>query len=417
MDFMTFFESICLIIFRNVLFEDRIDKYFKIFIPLSMFLTILNKYILSYNKGSAIIIIIAIIIIALTIVSKKNIIIVISELLIASIIVILCELVAQIITILELNVINAEYITILIINIFICWIMFYFILKNVNIKNRLDILIKLRNNTSTIGILINAFIIFLLLKTLYDNGVLNNRLLLEITVYVIIFIMISINIYMNAVKNIDENDKLKLENSFKTIIEDYTQKLRASDHEYKNHLNTIYSMINVCNENNMKEEVNKYICNLTNSDYLNKLLYVDNIIVKSILYSKMTLANSEGMQVKYNIKSNLKYIKLNDMDLVVVLNNLLNNAIEENKEVINSFIEINIEEYIESFETIYSIKVTNSVKDIKSLMVDKIVQKGFSTKNGDRGYGLYNVKKIVNKVNGSLIIETNSDSISIEILV
>ena len=61
MDYITAFEVLFTIIFRNILFENSKRKYMKVIIPLSIILIFLNKYILSYVPDIAIIVITSII--------------------------------------------------------------------------------------------------------------------------------------------------------------------------------------------------------------------------------------------------------------------------------------------------------------------------------------------------------------------
>ena len=67
----------------------------------------------------------------------------------------------------------------------------------------------------------------------------------------------------------------------------------------------------------------------------------------------------------------------------------------------------------------YRIEVRNNISglDIKNEDVEKFFKKGFSSKGINRGYGLYNVKKIINKHNGSIYSRVIEDFFIIEIYV
>ena len=208
-----------------------------------------------------------------------------------------------------------------------------------------------------------------------------------------------------------------MENNFRPILEDYIHKLRANEHEYKNHLNAIYSIIQVSDEKEIKSNINKYIGNIKENNHLNNLLYVDNTILKAILYSKMSLAEEKGIDIKYDITSNLEDIDLDDMDLVVVLSNLLNNAIEGVEGTENPWINVVISELNNKDKKEYIIRVSNSVNDINQIDLSSITNKGTTTKGENRGYGLYNVKKLIKKVNGNILIEMEKDSIIIEVII
>ncbi|WP_422389197.1 GHKL domain-containing protein [Clostridium baratii] len=65
----------------------------------------------------------------------------------------------------------------------------------------------------------------------------------------------------------------------------------------------------------------------------------------------------------------------------------------------------------------YIIRVSNSVNDINQIDLSSITNKGTTTKGENRGYGLYNVKKLIKKVNGNILIEMEKDSIIIEVII
>src|SRR3712207_6313110 len=96
-----------------------------------------------------------------------------------------------------------------------------------------------------------------------------------------------------------------------------------------------------------------------------------------------------------------------DYEISDILNNIINNAFEalKNKENHKRII-LNIR--MEDGKNIIEIKNNGNIIDAKNLK--NIFKMGFSTKAGNkRGYGLYNVKNIVNRNHGSiqLVIEDN----------
>ena len=64
----------------------------------------------------------------------------------------------------------------------------------------------------------------------------------------------------------------------------------------------------------------------------------------------------------------------------------------------------------------YSIKVRNTGNNLESLKVSSMVKKGFSSKGTGRGYGLYNIQKIINAHKGNLIVDIiDNNNIEIEV--
>ncbi|MGL5351840.1 MAG: sensor histidine kinase, partial [Clostridium sp.] len=252
-------------------------------------------------------------------------------------------------------------------------------------------------------------------KPFYDNNFLSGVLGIEIVTYLILIFILSYNIYLLMAKEITEKNRLQLENNFKPMLDDYIHKLRASDHEYKNHLNAIHTIVEVCDEDEIKNKLKSYIGEIKTNDRLNELLYLDNTILKAVLYSKISQAEDLGIKVKYNVKSNFKDSAIKDIDLVIILSNLLNNAIEATKDKDKQWIDINIKEESVNSNTKYNINIVNSLESIESINIGEMTKKGYSTKENKSGYGLYNIKEIIKRVSGNLIIEPMEDSISITV--
>ncbi len=117
-----------------------------------------------------------------------------------------------------------------------------------------------------------------------------------------------------------ENERLQTEKSYYDILEQQNQQLMIYTHDTKNHLAAIQSL-------STDPAINEYIAKLLNQlkDYSsnchsgNKML--DVIINKYVIDCKR-----RGIQFDYYLKScNLK--RLDDIDLVAILGNLMDNAI------------------------------------------------------------------------------------------
>ncbi|MDY3206856.1 GHKL domain-containing protein [Clostridium baratii] len=417
MDYITAFEVLFTIIFRNILFEDSKRKYMKVIIPLSIILIFLNKYILSYVPDIAIIVITSIITIVIWILSKGELIYIILQVVSTTMIMCLGEILSlPIITMLQKST-SIDLKLTPIISAILIWILIAYFLDRLRKNEKLTFIYKIQNNRVTLNILINGMLVIILFKVLNDSFELTGEVAVEIAFYIILFIILNFNLFISTAKELNEKHKLQMENNFRPILEDYIHKLRANEHEYKNHLNAIYSIIQVSDEKEIKSNINKYIGNIKENNHLNNLLYVDNTILKAILYSKMSLAEEKGIDIKYDITSNLEDIDLDDMDLVVVLSNLLNNAIEGVEGTENPWINVVISELNNKDKKEYIIRVSNSVNDINQIDLSSITNKGTTTKGENRGYGLYNVKKLIKKVNGNILIEMEKDSIIIEVII
>ncbi len=411
MPIITILEMLTTIIFRNIIVGEKKTKYLLVFFPVSIFIMFLNEYFLKYYNNMGIIIIMSLISFILYKLTKDDLIKVVIDVVLSTTVMLLGELIGYASgALLEFN--NQWIILVL---AMIMWIVFGYMLYKIDISNKLESIFKMQNSKVVVNILINSILVFLLFKSLNDKGLLGSRLVVEMTIYIIIFIGLTVNLFITITGELKEKNRLQMENDFKPIFDEYILKLRANEHEYKNHLNTIYSIINISEEKDIKENINNYIGNIKDNNHLNNLLYIDNTILKAVLYSKMSAAEEQGIEIKYDVTDNLNDIKLDQMDLVVLLSNLLNNAIEAVEGIKDPWIYVNIES--SDFKGIKKHHISVSNKVVDKIEALSAINKGITTKGANRGYGLYNIKKIVNKSKGDILIEALEDYIKIEVFI
>ena len=189
-------------------------------------------------------------------------------------------------------------------------------------------------------------------------------------------------------------------------------KLKANEHEYKNHLNTIWSIAQISTQEEIRDKIKEYISNLVDdNEEFSKLLDVENTIVKAVLYNKAQRAEKLGVTYNYKVTTNLKNISLDNSELTVVLSNLLNNAIEATSMIKKKEMEVVIAEE----NKYYIVNVKNYTENIDAESLSNIFKMGYTTKGEGRGYGLYNVKELVDKHKGKIEIDLQDDIIDITI--
>lgn len=262
-------------------------------------------------------------------------------------------------------------------------------------------------------IILNLFVFFLLIKVLLSNNVMNTKIIIPITILGLIIIGINCYFYVYLYKTLNEKKKSEIKTSFNPLINDLMGKLKANEHEYKNHLNTIWSIAQVTNPEEIKEKLQEYISNIVDdTEEFSMLLNVENTIIKAVLYNKGQRAEKLGVKYTYNVRSNFKDILLDNAELTVILSNLLNNAIEATSMIKKKELEV----FIEEDNKYYIIDVKNRTEGLRIEDLSNIFKMGYSTKGEGRGYGLYNVKSLVDKYRGKIQMSLDDDIISIKIL-
>ena len=262
-------------------------------------------------------------------------------------------------------------------------------------------------------IILNLFIIFLFIKVLMSNEIMNTKIIIPITILGLILIGVNCYFYVFLYKILSEKKKKEIKKSFNPLINDLISKLKANEHEYKNHLNTIWSIAQVTPAEEIRDKLKEYIGNIVDdTEEFSMLLNIENTIIKAVLYNKAQRAEKLGVKYTYNVLSDFKDIKLDNSELTVILSNLLNNAIEATSSIDKKEVEINISED----EKYYKIEVKNYTENLKSENLTQIFKVGYTTKGEGRGYGLANVKAIVDKYKGKIQMSLEENIVNISII-
>jgi len=278
---------------------------------------------------------------------------------------------------------------------------FAFIIKKIIKKFKLEPEVFIEENITVYNIIINIFILFIIFKVVNDSKNIESTIVIEILILAIINMVLNIIFYQSKFNKSIKNKDIQVKSAYNPLINDIIDSIRSNEHEYKNHLNIIYSIIQVSKDiDEVKKRAKKYIGELEDTSILNSVIRIENTIVKAIIYNKLIECEQLGIKLRYSVTGELDNLKLNDTELTIVLSNLLNNAIEATKEIEYKIIELNIT----NDETCFEVEIKNNVDDFKfkEQHLQGFFKRGISTKGKGRGYGLYNVKKIAKKYKGEI---------------
>ena len=226
---------------------------------------------------------------------------------------------------------------------------------------------------------------------------------------VILCIVIIINIYIalrdaNALKSL--STQYSMQGEVLEQIKDLNNTLRAQRHDFLNHLQVVYSLI----EMDEYTEASNYI-EMVYGDIkkVNRVLKTSDAAINALLQAKELDCEDRGISVHMKISTRLDKLKIPSWEMCRVLGNLIDNAIDATEENDNRFVEIEIFEESEN----YGFIVKNNGDMIFQDMKDKIFQPGFTTKGEKgQGMGLAISKEIVEKYGGSIDVDSN-ESITI----
>ena len=196
-------------------------------------------------------------------------------------------------------------------------------------------------------------------------------------------------------------------------LQDYTRNLeamynslRSFKHDYVNILLSLSGYIEEGDMDRLKDFFESKIFPtknlITGGDYkLNQLSNIGVLEIKSLLSAKMIYAHESGIDITIDIPDKVESFLIDTVDLARILGIFLDNAMEATLETEQPQIGLNILRN----KTSVSIIISNRFPD-NGVMLHKLKQKGFSTKNGHQGIGLWNAQKIISSYDNVLLETT-----------
>ncbi|MEG0013085.1 MAG: Spo0B domain-containing protein [Cellulosilyticaceae bacterium] len=180
-------------------------------------------------------------------------------------------------------------------------------------------------------------------------------------------------------------------------LEDLNSKLREQRHDYLNHIQVIYGLM----ELDELEEAKKYI-EPVYKDILkvSKALRTAHPAVNALLQAKMQMAEKYEVNVYLEVKTDLGQMNIEAWELCKVVSNIIDNgilALSEKEGDKNLY--INISDELDE----YRIDIYNNGPSIPASHIKAIFEEGFTTKKEEgHGMGLAIVQNILEKVGGGI---------------
>lgn len=190
-------------------------------------------------------------------------------------------------------------------------------------------------------------------------------------------------------------------------VEGMYTKMRGWRHDYHNHIQALQASMELENYDEVRRYLRQLNDDLTQVDTAVK---TGRVMVDAILNGKMNIAAQNKIPV--NVKARLpEGVSVSDTDLCVIIGNLLDNAVEENKKLPEEdrFIRI----YIGRKNTQLYLAFTNAAGK-------KQQRRGSlfsSSKGADHGFGLRRVENLVKKYGGLFTADSEDGGFTAEILI
>jgi two-component system CitB family sensor kinase len=182
--------------------------------------------------------------------------------------------------------------------------------------------------------------------------------------------------------------------------------LRSQTHEYANRLHTVVSLLELGRQEEAIDLIAQQV-ELSQSLADDVLAGANEPAVAALLLGKVTQAGERGVDLSVGIRDSLPASALSPVDLVSVIGNLVDNAIDAAADgPAPSWVrvELGCNDRLDMVE----FRVTDSGRGIDSGSEESVFSRGFSTKSSgaaQRGYGLALVREILESAGGSIRLQ------------
>lgn len=184
-------------------------------------------------------------------------------------------------------------------------------------------------------------------------------------------------------------------------VEELNKTLRAQRHDFMNHLQVVYGLIDMNEYKDAKEYIDRIFNDIQK---VNKVLKTAHPAINALLQAKVLFAEKRGIDIELHIRTQLKELKIPSWEFCRILGNIIDNsiyALQSNEGARTLVIEI--------YEDIkfYGFKIKNNGPKIDESIINKIFEAGFTTK-GEKGegMGLAITKDILNIYGGGIKVSS-----------
>ena len=275
--------------------------------------------------------------------------------------------------------------------------------------------ISMLENMSTKSKKVFALNLILAILTIFIQFFITGFYLDRLPIYIVIFSNLSLIAYfMLSIYSLTKTTQLELtalnleqEKEQNRLLKLSQDDLHGFRHDFSNILCTIGGYVQVKDMNglsNYYSQIQKDINKVNNLGALN-VETINNPAVFALISSKYDEALELNIEMNINVFLDLNSLNMKIYEFTRVLGILLDNAIEAAKECEEKVINIEIRK--DSKRNRQLLIVENTYLD-KEIDTEKIFEKKYSTKQGNSGLGLWEVRQILKK-NNNLNLFTSKD--------
>ena len=184
----------------------------------------------------------------------------------------------------------------------------------------------------------------------------------------------------------------------------FNNTLRAQRHDFLNHLQVVYSLIEMAEYQEANEYIEQVYGRITS---VSRVVKTANPAVNALLMVKTAACEKAGVPVEVSITSKWETLEnaMPDWEVCKVLSNLIDNAIDamEKTPAAQRRLTIALGENVKQ----YTFRVENTGEMIPETIRERIFIPGFTTKGDGHGMGLHIVRRTLHERGGDIHVESD----------
>lgn len=187
-----------------------------------------------------------------------------------------------------------------------------------------------------------------------------------------------------------------------TQMDDLNLRLRAQRHDFLNHMQVVYNLI----ELEEYEEAKAYLERESDEiRSLSRVLQTRVTAFNALLAAKDASCRDRGITLETDIRTDLQGLGLPSWELCTVIGNLVNNAMDAIGTMQGGRITLAVREELTQF----TFRVSNNGPVIPEDIRNHIFEANVSTKGNGRGMGLSIARSVLSEYGGSLTLEEGNE--------
>lgn len=180
-------------------------------------------------------------------------------------------------------------------------------------------------------------------------------------------------------------------------------KLRAQRHDFLNHLQVVYSLM----EMGEYQDATAYLETVYSQLHaVSRVLRTKVTAFNALLQVKNAECERRGIALEMDVRSTLEGIAMPAWELCCVIGNLLDNAMDAAAQAEKPQITLSVTESLREF----TFTIRNNGAAIPASLRERIFEPGFSTKGENRGMGLAIVSRRLNEYGGRISLDAADES-------